>query len=283
MALTPETLYDQAQESLAAIRAKTDFEPEVGIVLGTGLGGLVEAIEVVEEIPYSEIPHVPPPTVLSHEGRMLLGTLGGRKVAALQGRFHLYEGYTPLQVTFPVRLLKLLGAGQLFLSNACGGMNPQYKERDLMLIADHVHLQGENPLIGHNDDRFGPRFVDLLDCYSPRLRKQAKQIAREEKIHLNEGVYSCVTGPNLETRAEYRMLRWTDADVVGMSTVPEVLVARHMGMEVFACSVVTDLCFPEALEVAEISKIIANAEAAEPALTKLMSRLIAEGAPEQVS
>lgn len=279
MPLSPEKLYECSDETLAAIRRRTDFEAEVGIVLGTGLGGLVEKIAIEEEIPYEDLPHFPPPTVLSHEGRLILGAIGGRKVAALQGRFHLYEGYDARQVTFPIRVLKRLGAGQLFLSNACGGMNPQYRERDLMVVADHVHLQGENPLIGANDERFGPRFVDLLDAYSPRLRAAAKRIAREEKMRLNEGVYACVAGPNLETRAEYRMLRWCGADVVGMSTVPEVLVARHMGMEVFACSVITDLCFPEALEVADIGKIIANAEVAEPGLTRLMERLVAEGAP----
>lgn len=277
MALSQETLYDSAQECLEAIRRQTDFTPEVGIVLGTGLGGLVGEIDLVAEIPYQDLPHFPAPTVISHEGRLLFGTLGGRKVAAMQGRFHLYEGYDALQVTFPIRVLKLLGADELYLSNACGGMTPTFQERDLMMIADHVHLQGENPLVGSNDERFGPRFVDLLHAYDPGLRKRARRIAQEEGIPLQEGVYSCVTGPNLESRAEYRMLRWTGADVVGMSTVPEVLVARHMGMKVFACSVITDLCFPDALEVADISRILANAAEAEPRLTRLMSRLIGEG------
>jgi purine-nucleoside phosphorylase len=278
MALSQETLYDCAQESLQAIRRLTDWIPEVGIVLGTGLGGLVAEIDVIAEIPYEKIPHFPPPTVLSHEGRLIFGHLGKRRVVAMQGRFHLYEGYTPLQVTFPIRVLHLLGAKQLFLSNACGGMNPRFRERDLMIISDHIHLQGANPLVGWNDERFGPRFVDLLDTYDPDLRKRAATIAREEGIPLQEGIYSCVAGPNLESRAEYRMLRWTGADVVGMSTVPEVLVARHMSMKVFACSVVTDLCLPDALEVADISKIIAHAEAAEPRLTRLMARLIREQA-----
>lgn len=276
MDLTPETLYECAQESLAAIRKRTDMVPEVGVVLGTGLGGLGKEITPECVIPYQEIPHFPPPTVLSHEGQLIVGRLGDRRVVAMQGRFHLYEGYSALQVTFPVRVMKLLGASSLFLSNACGGMNPMFAERDLMMIADHIHLQGQNPLIGFNDERFGPRFVDLLDAYDPELRRRAHRIALEEGIRLHEGIYVAVAGPNLESRAEYRMLRGTGADVVGMSTVPEVLVARHMGMPVFACSVVTDMCFPEALEVAEIGRIIANAEAAEPGLTKLMSRLIAE-------
>ncbi len=275
MSLSQENLYEAAETSVAAIRKVSDWTPEVGIVLGTGLGGLVNEIDIVAEITYEKIPHFPPPTVLSHEGRLLLGSIGGRKVVAMQGRFHLYEGYSSVQVTFPVRVMKLLGAQELFLSNACGGIDPTLSEQDLMVISDHVHFQGENPLIGKNDERFGPRFVDLLHCYDPELRKQAKAIAREEGIRLAEGIYGCVTGPNLESRAEYRMLKWADATVVGMSTVPEVLVARHMGMKVFACSVVTDMCLPDNLAVADIQHIIANAEAAEPKLTVLMKRLIA--------
>lgn len=278
MALTQETLWDAAQEALAAIREVTQASPGAAIVLGTGLGGLVGELEVATEIPYEEIPHFPLSTVESHTGKLIFGTLGGAEVVAMQGRFHLYEGYSPIEATFPIRVMKLLGAETLYVSNACGGMNPMYRECDLMMIGDHIHLQGSNPLVGSNDERWGPRFVDMLDAYDPELRARAKEIAREEGFRLQEGTYVCVAGPNLETRAEYRMLRWSGADVVGMSTVPEVIVARHMGMRVFACSVVTDMCHPEALEVAELEHIIANAGKAEPQLTKLLARLVAEGA-----
>lgn len=279
MELTDTNLAQALQTCLDAIRAKTDFVAEAGIVLGTGLGGLAQEIDVVESIPYEEIPFFPPPTVLSHEGHLLLGSLGGRPVAALQGRFHRYEGYSPLEITFPIRVLHALGAQELYLSNASGGMNPSYRERDLMMLADHINMQGLSPLVGANDESLGPRFVDLLHCYDPALRKRAREIAQEEGIPLHQGIYVCVAGPNLETKAEYRMLRRMGADVVGMSTVPEVIVARHEGMRVFAASVITDMCLPDALEVAEISKILAHAGAAEPSLTALMKRLISERVP----
>ncbi len=277
MTLTPENLHESTEAAVASIREASRLVPEAAIILGTGLGGLAARIEVETSIDYDRIPHFPVSTVESHHGRLILGRLGGRPVVAMQGRFHLYEGYRAIEVAFPVRVMQRLGARELYVSNACGGMNPQYAERDLMMIADHLHFQGRNPLRGRNDERFGPRFVDLLDAYDPGLRARARTIAREEGIPLQEGIYSCVTGPNLETRAEYRMLRWAGADVVGMSTVPEVLAARHMGMKVFACSVVTDMCFPEALAVADISRIIANAMEAEPRLTRLLERLIGEG------
>lgn len=277
MTLTPENLHESAAQTVAAIRARSSLVPEAAIILGTGLGGLAAKIEIEQAIEYDALPHFPVSTVESHHGRLLLGTLGGRPVVAMQGRFHLYEGYRAIEVAFPVRVMHMLGARELYVSNACGGMNPTFHERDLMMIADHVHLQGRNPLRGSNDERFGARFVDLLDAYDPGLRARARTIARDEGIRLREGIYAAVTGPNLETRAEYRMLRFTGADVVGMSTVPEVLAARHMGMKVFAASVVTDMCFPEALAVADIGKIIANAMEAEPRLTLLLERLIGEG------
>lgn len=276
MGLSQAQVFDAASAATAAIRRILgDFVPEAAIVLGTGLGGLAKRIELVHSIPYEAIPHFPLSTVESHAGRLLVGTLGGRRVVAMQGRFHLYEGYDPIEVTFPIRVLKLLGATELYLSNACGGMNPMYQAKDLMMIADHIHLQGVNPLIGPNDERFGPRFVDLLHAYDPGLRARAGAIARDEGFVLHEGIYVCVAGPNLESRAEYRMLRAMGADVVGMSTVPEVIVARHMGMKVFAVSVVTDMCLPDALEVADIAHIIANANQAEPKLTRLLERLVA--------
>jgi len=261
-------------EAVEAVRARSALEPEVGIILGTGLGGLAGRIQVEESIPYEEIPHFPLSTVESHSGRLLLGTLGGKRVAAMQGRFHLYEGYTPQQVSFPVRVMRALGAGTLVVSNACGGMNPLWAPGDLMLIADHINLLGDNPLIGPNDDALGPRFPDMSEPYDLELRRLAKEVALELKVVLRTGVYVAVPGPNLETRAEYRMLRTMGADVVGMSTVPEVIVARHGGMRVMGISIITDACFPDSLEEANIEQIIATAGRAEPSLTRLVEGVI---------
>lgn len=262
-------------EAADAIRGRTSASPAIGIILGTGLGGLAQRIEVETSIPYAEIPHFPLSTVESHSGRLLFGTLGGKPVMAMQGRFHRYEGYTLQQVTFPVRVMRALGVDTLVVSNACGGMNPLWAPGDLMLMADHINLLGENPLTGPNDDALGPRFPDMSQPYDHALQLLAREVALEEKISLRSGVYVAVPGPNLETRAEYRMLRMMGADVVGMSTVPEVIVARHGGMRVLGISIITDACLPDALEEADIATIIATAGRAEPNLTKLVEGVVA--------
>lgn len=257
-------------EAVEAIRSRSSFTPEVALILGTGLSGLAERIEVEAEIPYPEIPHFPLATVETHTGRLLLGTLGGRRVVAMQGRFHRYEGYNLQQVTFPVRVMRALGAATLVVSNACGGMNPLWSPGDLVLIADHINLLGDNPLIGPNVEELGPRFPDMSAPYDSGLQAVARDIALENGVPLRSGVYVAVPGPNLETRAEYRMLRTMGADVVGMSTVPEVIVAVHSGMRVLGISIITDACLPDALEAADIAKIIATARGAEPRLTELV-------------
>jgi len=256
--------------ALRAVRRRTTLVPDVAIILGTGLGGLAEEVRVEERIPYGEIPGFPLSTVESHAGQLLVGSLAGRRVVAMQGRFHRYEGYTSQQIGFPVRVLHALGANTLVVSNACGGMHPLWNPGDLMLIADHINLLGDNPLVGPNDDRLGPRFPDMSEPYDGGLRGLARAVALEQGIVLREGVYVAVAGPNLETRAEYRMLRGIGADVVGMSTVPEVIAARHMGMRVLGVSIVTDQCLPDALAPTSVEQIIAVARAAEPRLTALI-------------
>ena len=265
-----EDLYAAIERAATAVRSKFDARPDVAIVLGTGLGRLAAEIEVSAAIDYLEIPGFPLSTVESHAGRLLCGRLGGKPVIAMQGRFHRYEGYSLRQVTFPVRVLHALGAPTLIVSNAAGGLNPLWSVGDLMLIADHINLQGDSPLVGPNDDRLGPRFPDLSAPYDPALRQLAREVALSQKLVLREGVYAAVTGPNLETRAEYRFLRAIGADVVGMSTVPEVLVAIHSGMRVLGISIVTDMCLPDALEPATVEKIIAAANTAEPKLAALV-------------
>jgi purine-nucleoside phosphorylase len=263
-------LGDEIARAVEHIRGLTPVTPEIAVILGTGLGGLAREISVEQTIGYETIPGFPLSTVESHAGRLLLGTLGGRRVVAMQGRFHRYEGYSMRQITFPVRVMRALGAGTLMVSNACGGMHPLWSPGDLVLIADHINLLGDNPLVGPNDDDLGPRFPDMSAAYDPGLRELARRTARELKIVLREGVYVAVTGPNLETAAEYRMLRTIGADVVGMSTVPEVIVAVHGGMRVLGISIITDACLPDHLEPADITKIIATAERAEPNLTALV-------------
>jgi purine-nucleoside phosphorylase len=279
--ITPETLYDLAAARAAMARRRRAAPPEVAIILGTGLGGLAREIDVEQSIPYSDLPDFPLSTVESHTGRLLLGRLSGRPVVAMQGRFHYYEGYSPAQITYPVRVMKLLGARTLLASNAAGGLNPGYRKGDLMILADHINLLGVNPLMGKNDDRFGPRFPDMSQPYSVRLVETAQSLALGAGLRVQTGVYVAVGGPNLETRAEYRMLRAIGADCVGMSTVPEVIVGRHMGMECFAVSCVTDMCLPDALEEAKLEDILAVAADAEPRLTRLLALVVANvGSPQ---
>lgn len=267
---------EKIKDAVAYIRNHYKDSPSVGIVLGTGLGGLVDEIKIEKEIPYNFIPHFPVSTVESHFGKLIFGTIGQKKVVAMQGRFHFYEGYSMTQITFPLRVMKMLGIDTLYISNAAGGMNLGYQKGDLMIIDDHINLQPDNPLIGPNDEDFGPRFPDMSQPYDPELIRRAVDIASEENIRAHVGVYVSVTGPNLETRAEYRFLRLIGADVVGMSTVPEVIVANHMGLRTFAISVVTDMCDPDHLEPANVADIIDTATKAEPKLTRILSRLVQE-------
>lgn len=266
----------QVEEAVRFIRERIPHQPSTGIILGTGLGMLAREIQEETSIDYADIPHFPIATVETHHGRLVAGTLEGHQVVALQGRFHLYEGYDAKQVTFPVRVLGLLGVKRLLISNVSGGMNPHFARGDLMLITDHINLQGDNPLVGPNIDDWGPRFPDMSAPYDHELRTAAQEAALSLGIHLREGVYVAVSGPNLETRAEYRFLRLIGADVVGMSTVPEVIAARHMGMPVLAISVITDECFPDALEPVSVTEILAAAADAEPRLTAILKRVIAD-------
>ena len=270
----PETAHVHRLETVNAaadaVRARFAGAPDVAIVLGTGLGGLAREIEVAATVEYADIPGFPLSTVESHAGRLLCGTLGGKTVVAMQGRFHRYEGYSLQQVTFPVRVLRALGAETLIVSNACGGMREDWAPGDLMMITDHINLLGDNPLVGENDDRLGVRFPDMSAPYDAELRALAHAVAGAQGTVLREGVYVAVTGPNLETRAEYRMLRTLGADVVGMSTVPEVIVAVQGGMRVLGLSIITDQCIPETLVPAELATIIATAGRAEPRLTALV-------------
>ncbi len=269
-----DTYRQQIDEAFQFISGKIKNTPQVGIILGTGLGGLAKEINVEIEIPYQTIPHFPVSTVESHEGKLIFGELGGKQVMAMQGRFHYYEGYSMQQITFPVRIMKKLNIQTLLISNAAGGMNPLFRKGDLMIIEDHINLLGTNPLIGQNLDEFGPRFPDMSEPYSKRLIALAEAIALENKIKLQKGVFIAVPGPSLETRAEYRFLRAAGADVVGMSTVPEVIVAVHQGMEVMGISVITDECFPEALEPVDVAEIIRVANQSEPKLTLIMREVV---------
>ncbi|MBI3469506.1 MAG: purine-nucleoside phosphorylase [Planctomycetes bacterium] len=260
----------QIEAASAAVRRASSIRPEVGIILGTGLGSLAAQVETEASLDYEQIPHFPRATSVSHAGRLICGRLAGVSVVAMEGRFHAYEGYTYQQLTFPVRVIRALGAELLIVSNACGGMNPLYACGDLMVIDDHINLMGGNPLIGVNDDRLGPRFPDMSRPYDPVLIERALEIGRRENSAVHRGVYAAVSGPNLETRAEYRFLRLIGADVVGMSTVPEVLVAVHTGMRVLGLSIITDMCLPDALKPADIHEILAHAASAEPNLRKIV-------------
>lgn len=257
-------------EAVDEVRALGGPVPRVGIVLGTGLGGLAGAIDVQASVPYRDLPHFPVSTVESHEGRLLLGTLEGVPVVAMQGRFHRYEGYSLREIVFPIRVMKLLGADTLIVSAACGGMNPLWGPGDLVLLDDVINFMGSSPLVGPNLDELGPRFPDMSAPFDAALQDAAQDVAMDARIALRRGVYVAVTGPQLETRAEYRMLRGMGADVVGMSTVPEVIAARHMGMRVLAVAIITDQCLPDALEEADVPTIIATAQAAEPELATLV-------------
>ena len=271
---------EELEAAAAVIRGCLGDSPAAGIILGTGLGRLGESIELHRALPYEDIPGFPLSTVESHRGRLLVGTIGGRPVVALQGRFHRYEGYTLQQVVFPVRALRLAGVDTLVVSNAGGGMNPLWQPGDIMAIDDHINLLGDNPLVGPNLDALGPRFPDMSEPYDRELLQLAETCALELGLPLRRGVYVAVAGPNLETRAEYRMLRQLGADVVGMSTVPEVIAARHAGMRVLGFSIITDACLPDALEATDLDTIIRTAQRAEPRLAALIARIL-ERLPER--
>ena len=269
-------LFDKINESVAFIRKQWTETAKVGIVLGTGLGPLAEKIDIQASIDYGDIPNFPKSTALSHKGRLVCGTLNGLPVVAMEGRLHMYEGYPLKEITLPIRVMKALGADLLVCSNAVGGLNPYYRKGDIMVIDDQINLMGDNPLIGINDDRLGPRFPDMCEPYSSELIERALRIARANDIVAHKGVLVAVAGPNLETRAEYRFLRTIGADVVGMSTIPEVIVAVHAGMRVVGFSVVTDLCFPDALEPADVNEIVRVANETEPKLSALVMGVLAE-------
>jgi purine-nucleoside phosphorylase len=268
-------LHDKIEDAVAEIRKQWDKTPHAGVILGTGLGSLVKEIEIEVAIDYGDIPHFPQSTAVSHAGRLVCGTLAGLPIVAMEGRMHMYEGYPLKMITLPVRVMKALGAELLVVSNACGGMNPNYRCGDIMVIEDHINLMGDNPLIGINDDRLGPRFPDMCEPYQQALVDRALSIARAEDIVAHKGVFVAVAGPNLETRAEYRFLRTIGADVVGMSTVPEVVVAVHCGLRVVGFSIITDMCLPDALKPANVEEIIAVANEAEPRLTTLVKGVLA--------
>ena len=267
-------LKKRINEACRYVRTKTKTKPEVAIILGTGLGALAKEIKRPVRVPYSKIPNFPVSTVLGHSGELVIGTLSGKKVVAMSGRSHYYEGYTMQQVTFPLRVMRYLGARTLVVSNAVGGMNPFHERGDIVLIADHINLMGDNPLMGPNDDTIGTRFPDMSEPYSERLLDLAEKTALELRIKVHRGVFVGVAGPNLETRAEYRFLRGIGADTVGMSTVPEVIVAVHMKMKVLGLSIVTDLCLPDALKPADHIRIMKAAQRAEPKLTRLVKEVL---------
>ncbi len=265
----------QFKESVDYILSKTSIKPSVGIVLGTGLGGLVKEIEVIDEISYADIPNFPVSTVESHSGKLIFGNLGGKAVVAMQGRFHYYEGYDFKQVTYPIRVMKLLGIEKLFVSNASGGVNPDFIVGEIMILNDHINFFPGNPLIGKNFDELGPRFPDMSEPYCPKMIQLAKDIAKENAIRIAEGTYLGLTGPTLETPAEYKFVRTIGADAVGMSTVPEVIVARHMEIPCFAISIITDLGVPGKIKKVSLAEVIEVASRQEPKMTLILRELIA--------
>lgn len=262
------------EETCVWIRKKGKASPQIGVILGTGLGRIASCVKENFSIPYSEIPNFPVSTVQSHAGKLLFGDFKGKSVVVMDGRFHYYEGYSLDEITFPVRVMKALGVRTLVLSNAAGGMNPEYRRGDLAVITDHINFMGVNPLIGPHDGKLGPRFPDMSEPYSQRLIRLAEEVAARKKIVLRKGVYIGVTGPNLETRAEYRFMRLIGADLVGMSTIPEVIVGVHAGLEMIAFSIVTDLCLPDALGPVDIEEIIRVAGEASPQLDTMIEGLV---------
>jgi purine-nucleoside phosphorylase len=271
---TIETARAQRAEAAAFIQEHYETAPEYLLILGTGLGQLAEEMTVDTVLPYDEIPHCPVSTVESHAGKLLLGRLGGKPVMAMQGRFHYYEGYSMQQIVFPVRVAKALGVQTLLVSNACGGLNPNFERGDIMLINDHINFLGDNPLMGPNDPDLGPRFPDMSTPYTERLMATAEQAALDLGIKMHQGVYLAVSGPMLETKAEYRYMRQLGADVVGMSTVPEVIAAVHMSMEVLGISVITDECFPDSLQPVSLDDVLEAAAMAEPQLTRVVVEVL---------
>ena len=267
-------LRTEIDDALRFIRTRTGAGPSVGIILGTGLGALVQEIGIETVIDYSDIPHFPVSTVESHHGKLIFGALAGKSVVAMQGRFHFYEGYTMKQITFPVRVMKFLGVETLLISNAAGALNPSFARGDIMLMADHINLLGDNPLIGPNDDTLGPRFPDMSEPYSIELLESAQAVAQALSIKVRKGVYVAMQGPSLETRSEYRFLRTIGADAVGMSTIPEDIVAVQMGMKVFGVSIITDECFPDTLKPITLEEVIAVANKAEPKMTAIMKEVV---------
>lgn len=260
----------QRAEAVSFIKERLPINPEYLLILGTGLGELAENMTINLELPYKDIPHFPVSTVESHTGKLLMGYLGGKPVMAMQGRFHYYEGYSMNQIVFPIRVAKMLGIQTLLVSNACGGLNPNFQRGDIMLINDHINFLGDNPLIGANDPDLGPRFPDMSQPYTKHLLVTANQVALDAGIKIHQGVYLAVSGPMLETKAEYRYMRQLGADVVGMSTVPEVIAAVHMGMKVLGVSVITDECFPDSLEPVSLDDVLNAAAMAKPQLTRIV-------------
>ncbi|MCG8576041.1 MAG: purine-nucleoside phosphorylase [Flavobacteriales bacterium] len=269
-------MWKQIVETTEFIHDRVQFAPEIGIVLGTGLGGLAKEIEIKHSLNYNDIPNFPISTVESHTGKLIFGVLGGKNVVAMQGRFHYYEGYSLEQVTFPIRVMKMLGIKKLFLSNASGGVNPDFEVGEIMILNDHINLFPDNPLTGKNIDELGPRFPDMSDVYDRKMIDMAKEIATEFEIKVSEGVYAGLTGPTLETPAEYRYIRIIGADTVGMSTIPEVIVARHMDIPCFAISIITDLGVEGKIKKVTVEDVIAVANRQEPKMTKIMKELISK-------
>ncbi len=261
-------------EAVSFLKGRTKVKPKLGVILGTGLGGLVKNIRIRDVIPYREIPHFPVSTVESHAGRLIFGTLSGKPVMVMQGRFHYYEGYSLQQVTFPVRVMKALGIGTMVVSNACGGVNPAHRAGDIMVISDHINLMGDHPLRGRNDEKLGPRFPDMYNTYTAELIALAERAALDLRLKLQKGVYLALSGPTLETGAEYRMVRLLGADVVGMSTVPEVIVAKHQNMRVLGFSIITDMGFAEAMEPVSLQDVLKVAAVAEPRFVRLVTEVV---------
>lgn len=262
-------------EATEFINGRVSFQPEIGIILGTGLGTLVNGMELAGEVPYEDIPHFPTSTVESHHGRLLFGTLEGKRVVCMQGRFHYYEGYSFRQIVFPIRVMKMLGVSSLIASNAAGGLNPKYREGDIMMITDHINFLPGNPLIGDNDDTWGRRFPDCHEVYNRPYIEMARQVALEQKLRLQEGIYIAVSGPTLETAAEYRMFRILGGDAVGMSTVPEVMAAHHQGNRILGFSIITDMGLPDNMHPCSIESVLKVAAEAEPKLRALIAGCVA--------